>query len=331
MHVKPSEVTNEFAHRQGVVFMKSIGNYVVRVGDREVTCAISPRLRKKLIYPTADPSSLRQVVRGIAEIDTVDPVAVGDQVTFIDTQDGSGLIIEVLPRRNRLARLAAGHKHLEQVIVANVDYVVPVFATAQPVPKWNLLDRYLASAESLGLRSLICITKIDLAVDDWDFQAEVDTYRAIGYPVILTSTITGEGIPELKDALRGGVSVLVGKSGVGKTSLLNALQAGLGLRVNRVNEITGKGRHTTSNLAMYPLDSAGFIVDTPGMREFGLWDVEVQDLALLFPEMNPLVGHCRFGLDCTHAHEPGCAIRQAVMQGKISRRRYESMLRMQEG
>lgn len=330
MHGQLNKTMNDYTHHQGVVFMKTIGHYLVRDGDREVICAISPRLRKQLIYPTADPSSLRQIVRGVAEIEAVDPVAVGDRVDFIDTLDGSGLIVEVLPRRNRLARLAAGRKRLEQVIVANVDYIVPVFAAAQPAPKWNLLDRYLASAESLGLASLVCITKTDLAGDRWDLQAEVDTYRRIGYPVVLTSVVTGEGMDELKTALHGCISVLVGKSGVGKTSLLNALGDGLGLRVNPVNRATGKGRHTTSNLAMYPLDSAGFIVDTPGMREFGLWEVDEGDLALLFPEMRPLVGRCRFGLDCTHSHEPGCALRQAVRQGEISAHRFESMLRMQE-
>ena len=262
MHVSISEYT----HRQGVVSMKTLGHYRVRAGDQEVDCAISPRLRKKLIYPTADPSSLSHIVRGVAEIGAVDPVAVGDQVSFVDTQDGSGLIVEVLPRRNRLARLAAGRKPLEQVIVANVDYVVPVVAAASPAPKWNLLDRYLVSAELLGLASLVCITKLDLAGSERELDAELDVYRNAGYPVAVTSSLTGKGIEALKGYLQGSISVLVGKSGVGKTSLLNALQPGLGLRVKQISRATSKGRHTTSNLEMYPLDSGGFIVDTPGMR-----------------------------------------------------------------
>jgi ribosome biogenesis GTPase / thiamine phosphate phosphatase len=319
-----------YTHRQGVVYMKTLGHYLVSDGEQEITCAISPRLRKKLIYPTAAPSSLRHAVREVADIDAVDPVAIGDQVHFVDTQDGSGLIVEVLPRRNRLARLAAGRKPLEQVIVANLDYVVPVFAAAQPEPKWNLLDRYLASAESLGLDSLVCITKIDLSDNGWDFRAEVDTYRRAGYPVILTSAVTGEGIDELKSALRGRVSVLTGKSGVGKTSLLNALQPGLGLSVSEVSRATNKGRHTTSNLAMYPLEHGGFIVDTPGMREFGLWEVEDEDLAQFFPEMRKYIARCRFGLDCGHDQEPGCAIRAAVQRGEVSTRRYKSMLKLNE-
>ncbi len=319
-----------YTHRQGVVYMKTLGHYLVRDGECEITCAISPRLRKRLIYPTADPSSLRPVVRGVAEIDEVDPVAIGDQVGYLDTQDGAGLIVEVLPRRNWLARRAAGSKPLEQVIVANLDYVVPVFAAAQPTPKWNLLDRYLASAESLGLDSLVCITKIDLSHNGWDLQAEVETYRQAGYRVVLTSAETGEGVGELKSILQGKVAVLVGKSGVGKTSLLNAMQPNLGLRVKQISQATGKGRHTTSNLAMFPLDMGGYVVDTPGMREFGLWQVEEFDLAQLFPEMRIYLGRCRFGLDCRHDREPGCAIREAVQRGKISLRRYNSMLKLSQ-
>ena len=326
MH-SPSE---PYTHRRGVVYMKTLGHYLVRDGEREITCAISPRLRKKLIYPTADPSSLRPVARGVAEIDEVDPVAIGDQVGYLDTLDGAGLIIEVLPRRNRLARRAAGSKPLEQVIVANLDYVVPVFAAAQPTPKWNLLDRYLASAESLGLDSLVCITKIDLSHNGWDLQAEVETYRQAGYKVVLTSVETGEGIGELRFTLQGKAAVLVGKSGVGKTSLLNALQPNLGLRVKQISQATGKGRHTTSNLAMFSLDTGGYVVDTPGMREFGLWQVEEIDLAQLFPEMRIYLGRCRFGMDCRHDREPGCAIREAVQRGEISLRRYKSMLKLSQ-
>ncbi len=153
----------------------------------------------------------------------------------------------------------------------------------------------------------------------------LEEYRQIGYSFVLTSSYTGEGIQDLQQALAGHVSVLVGKSGVGKTALLNKLQPGLGLRVKEVNQSTGKGRHTTTNLEMFPLDGGGAIVDTPGTREFGLWQFD-DDLALLFPEMHPLVGKCRFGVDCQHDEEPGCAIRKAVMEGQISPRRYQSYL-----
>ena len=322
---------------QGIVYKKTIGNYFVKVEDRQVTCAVSPRLRKELVYPTAHPSSLAHVVRSVREIDAVDPIAVGDEVRFVDNQDGSGLIVEVLPRRSKLSRVSAGKKKLEQIVVANLDQVVPVMAAAQPTPKWNLLDRYLVSAESLGLLSLICITKLDLVDLEGELAEEVETYRKAGYRVLLTSAATGQGLPELQDALREQVTVFIGKSGVGKTSLLNAVQPELGLRVNEISQATGKGKHTTTNLAMFPLEFGGAVVDTPGMREFGLWEDNLNDgdheldLALFFPEMRPFVGRCKFGLDCSHDQEPGCAIRKAVGSGQISPRRYHSYLRLQSG
>jgi ribosome biogenesis GTPase len=202
-----------------------------------------------------------------------------------------------------------------------------------------MLDRYLVSAEAAGLPALVCITKLDLVQEpgggaDNDIAAEVDVYRRAGYPVVLVSARTGQGLDELRAALRGRISVFLGKSGVGKTSLLNALEPGLGLRVNAVSQVTGKGKHTTTHLEMFPLDLEGTgrteaaIVDTPGVREFGLWDVDETDLALFFPELRPYLGHCRFGLDCSHDEEPGCAVRKAVVGGEISPRRYQSYLRL---
>jgi len=331
--MQPASAT--YAHRQGTVFKKTIGNYVVHTQDdhQVITCEISPRLHKQLIYPTADPNSLPHIVQKVKEIKYTDPVAVGDLVQFVDTGHG-GLITEVLPRKSRLVRRSAvpmpGAHPYEQIVVANVDQVVPVFSAAQPPPKWNLLDRYLASAESLDLPSLICITKLDLAAQDDPLQAELNLYRQIGYQVLLTSAVTGEGIAELRAALQGRISVFVGKSGVGKTSLLNAMQPGLGLRVNAVSQATGKGKHTTSNLEMFPLESGGSVVDTPGMREFGLWEIDESDLALFFPEMRPYVGQCKFRSDCSHDSEPGCAIRKAVAEGKIAPRRYATFQRLRQ-
>jgi len=330
MHVSSAE--KQFF--EGTVFQKTTGSYSVRTPQGMLPCSISTRLRRQLVYPTADPNSLRPVVVDVRAIDTVDPVAVGDRVRYVDAQDGTGMIVEVLPRKSKLARRSAvprpGAHALEQVIVANVDQVIPVMAAADPAPKWNLMDRYLASAESLELPALICLTKLDLAGEDAELQEAVETYRRIGYRVLLTSVVSGQGIAELRTALHGRLSVFIGKSGVGKTSLLNAIQPGLGLRVSQVSQKTGKGRHTTTNLEMFALESGGSVVDTPGMREFGLWQVEAEDLALLYPEMRPYVGRCRFGLDCSHAREGGCAIRQAVSAGVISARRYQSYLRLQE-
>ncbi|HSK89185.1 MAG TPA: ribosome small subunit-dependent GTPase A [Anaerolineales bacterium] len=332
------------------MYKKTIGNYTVHAGGRAISCSLSSRLQKPSGGPKIDRNSPRRAQRGGHPVkdrtaaEPIDLVAVGDRVRFIAANDGSGKITEVLPRRNKLARKTAvpmpSARSSEQVIVANIDQVVPVFAAANPAPKWNLLDRYLVSAESAGLAALVCITKLDLVQAENDpARAElwlaVEEYRQSGYPIFLTSAATGEGLDQLKQALQGRISVFLGKSGVGKTSLLNALQPGLGLRVNEVSQVTGKGKHTTTHLEMFPLEfgdaagaTGGAIVDTPGVREFGLWDVDEDDLALFFPEMRPYIGRCRFGLDCKHDEEPGCAVRTAVTAGRISPRRYQSYLRL---
>jgi ribosome biogenesis GTPase len=316
---------------QGIVFRKNLGHYSVHTNTKEIPCVLSSRLRKELIYPTADPSSLRHAVQKVREIDQVDPVAIGDVVRFVDAGEGHGMITEILPRRNKLSRPATtpGQRVFEQVIVANADLVVPVFAAANPTPKWGLLDRYLVSTEAAGLPAMICITKIDLAEQYDELEETLEEYRRIGYSVQLVSAVTGQGLEELKQAFTGHISVLVGKSGVGKTSLLNAIQPGLGQRVKEVSQgKQGKGLHTTTHLEMFPLTGGGAIVDTPGIREFGLWDVNEEDMALFFPEMRSLVGRCKFGLGCRHDEEPGCAIRKAVMGGEISPYRYQSYLKL---
>lgn len=317
----------------GVVYQKTTGSYTVHTHGQPISCELSNRIRKQLIYPTADRGSLHHRVQKVVELEHMDPISVGDEVRYIQADGGKGLIVELLPRRNKLTRRSAVAKPLhlgahpfEQVIVSNVDQVVAVVAAAQPEPKWALLDRYLAAAEEGEIPALVCLTKLDLVNGKQSQLTEVlDEYAEIGYPSILTSSVTRTGIEDLRNALQGKISVLVGKSGVGKTALLNALQPGLGLRVKEVSRVTGKGRHTTTNLEMFPLEGGGALVDTPGTREFGLWHVE-DDLALLFPEMRPLVGKCKFGLDCQHDEEPGCAIRKAVTAGKINPRRYQSLM-----
>lgn len=266
-------------------------------------------------------------------------IVAGERVGVTIHPGGCAQICEVYERSNRLARRAAqpmpGARASEQVIAANIDQIVAVMSLCQPAPRWNLLDRYLASAESLEIEALICLTKADAARgDSGELDAntleEIETYRRIGYRVLLTSAVSGEGLPELKQALGGRVSVLLGKSGAGKSSLLNALLPGLNLRVGAVSAATGKGRHTTTGAEMHACDFGGWLVDTPGTREFGLWDVDSDDLAWFFPEMRPFLGQCRFGLDCQHDEEPGCALRQAVMSGHVSPRRYFSMMKLKE-
>ncbi|HKJ38126.1 MAG TPA: ribosome small subunit-dependent GTPase A, partial [Anaerolineales bacterium] len=300
----------------GIVFRKTLGHYSVRADGRDIDCELPSLLRKQLIYPTADPTSLRRIVQEVREIEHVDPIAIGDRVHFnlVDEGQSRGMITEILPRLSKLSRPATvpGQRVFEQVIVSNADLVLPVFSVAEPTPKWGLLDRYLVSAESSELPVLIVITKLDLAWKNKKLEQDLDVYRRAGYPIQMVSADTGEGIDELKGALRGRMSVLVGKSGVGKTSLLNAIQPELGLRVKAVSQgDQGKGRHTTTHLEMFDLDFGGTLVDTPGIREFGLWEVEGEELAYLLPEMAGYVGQCKFGLSCRHDREPDCAIRKA--------------------
>jgi ribosome biogenesis GTPase len=193
----------------------------------------------------------------------------------------------------------------------------------------------LVATEAAGLPSLVCITKLDLVQDDTGsidnaLSEKVKEYRRIGYALLLVSAITGAGMTELKQALHGRTSLLLGKSGVGKTTLLNALQPDLGLRVQEVSRMTGKGLHTTTFLEMFPFDFGGAVIDTPGTREFGLWDIPEDDLAYFFPEMRPFIGRCKFRLDCQHDEEPGCAVRRAVMSGTISPARYQSYMLLKE-
>jgi len=312
----------------GVVYRKTLGHYTVHTNGRELDCVLSSLIHKQLIYSTADPTSLPRRVQAVRELEHADPVAIGDRVSFVEAGNNSGMITEILPRRSKISR-PAYQRAIEQVIAANVDQVLPVFAVADPTPKWGLLDRYLVSAESSNLPALIVITKMDLAWKNKELDTDLEAYRRAGYPVQMVSTTTGEGIEKLKAALQGRMSVLVGKSGVGKTSLLNAIQPGLGLRVKAVSQgEQGKGRHTTTHLEMFDLDFGGSLVDTPGIREFGLWEVAGEDLAYWFPEMANHVGKCKFGLSCRHDREPGCAIRQAVVSGDISPHRYKSYMNL---
>lgn len=323
----PHEIGSVAGARTGRVFKKSKGHYYVRFQGSVIDCSISSKLRKDLVFSADNPGSTRSHVIAVENIRMVDPIAIGDDVHYVETETdrGHGVISEVLPRRTKFSRLAAGHKPLEQVIAANVDQVVAVFAVAQPDPAWNLLDRYLLSAEVAGLPAVICITKLDLMEDD-SFMDELRVYEKIGYRVILTSAETNWGVDKLKGALKGLASVLLGKSGVGKSTLLNVLQPGLGLRISEVSAKSGKGRHTTTHLEMFDLEFGGHVIDTPGMREFGLWNPEDNDPSPLFPELRPYLNLCHFGGGCSHTHEPGCAVKEAVEQGEVTRRRYESYL-----
>ena len=307
------------AFSEGTVVREHRGAFAVEVTDGVVLCTLRSKLRKTLIYPTG--SGRRQVVEAVGRLDVIAPVVVGDRVRIDRFPDGAGAIEEVLPRRSKLSRLAPGRRMMEQVIIANADQIVLVVSAKDPSPNLRFLDRLLVSAEAGNLTSIICINKMDLWTPSMSDIRSI--YEPVGYQVLGVSAHTGQGVETLGEVLKDKISAIAGPSGVGKTSLLNYLQPGLGLKVREVSQATGKGRHTTSYLAAHKLDRGGLVIDTPGVREFALWKLLPYELPEMFPEMRPLLNTCRFH-NCTHISEPGCAIKQAVLRGQITPERYAS-------
>jgi len=300
-------------HLIGTVFKAQSGFFTVQTPVGPVVCQIKGRLRKE-------------------RLDT-DVVAVGDRVIVEPAGDGTGLIAEVLPRTSVLSRRAPlarpdDRRRAEQVIVANPDQAVFVFAVAQPAPHLRMLDRFLVAAEASHLPAIICANKIDLVPLE-QAQALFGLYAGIGYEVLYTSAKTGAGVAELRERLTGKLSVLAGPSGVGKSSLLNAIQPELGRYSKEVSRATTKGRHATVVPELLRLDAGGYVADTPGLRSMALWDVEPEELDAYYPDIRPFIADCEFS-DCTHRHEPGCAVRAAVARGQIHPARYDSYLRLRE-
>ncbi len=250
-------------------------------------------------------------------------VAVGDRVMFRPSPGNEGIIERIEPRRRVISRTSRGKQH---ILVANVDQMLIIASAAEPVLKPNLIDRMLVTAEKHGIRPIVCINKIDL-IDPADLQPLVGVYGQMGYEVRLISATADVGINLLRAALRGSASVVVGQSGVGKSSLLNAIDPKLALRVGRVSDDTNKGKHTTTNAELIPLDGGGYVIDTPGIRQFALWDVIAEEVAGFFRDLHPHESACRFP-DCTHTHEEECAVKDAVADGKLDARRYESYCNM---
>jgi len=314
----------------GIVVKKYSGHYDVRFNGQICPCTLSNK-QKFQADDRKKRSRRGNFERALTGTETM--IAVGDRVNFISTGTG-GLIIAIQPRINYFIRRAAGGDMEPQIMAANIDQVMPVFALAQPEPKWNLLDRYLAIAVAQGIPARICITKIDLAEQSHEIlqtlAAILDDYKKAGYPVHLISAQTGEGMEELSQALKDKKTVLLGKSGVGKSSLINSLVAGVRLKTGAVSTYHGKGRHVSTTSEMVMLENGGEVIDTPGTREFGLWGISKNDLELCFPEFTVYLGLCKFGYGCTHDEEPGCAVRQAVVEGEISPFRYQSYLKLWE-
>ena len=275
------------------------------------------------------PAVLRGKVR-LAGSSSTNPVAVGDVVRYREDEDAA-IITNVLPRRNYVIRKSTNLSRKNHVIAANLDRAVIAVSLLFPEIKLPFLDRILVTCEVYGIKPVIALNKIDLYGDLYKEEVEnfIRIYEGAGYLVIQTSCKTGEGIDELRELCGEGVSLFSGESGVGKSSLIKALDPSLDPKIGKISAAHLQGKHTTSLYEMYPLTDGGFIIDSPGLRGFGLVDLEKEEIALYFPEMLAAAKDCRF-TPCTHTHEPGCAVKEAVDRGDISAERYNSYLGMLE-
>lgn len=296
--------------RRGIVVRSQSGFFTLETPQGEVVARLRGRLKKG-----------RR---------TGDLIAVGDWAIASIHPDGTAMVEEVEERRSKFSRLAPTERgEYEQIIIANPDLAVLTFSCADPEPNLRMLDRFLIITEEQYLPSIIIANKTDL-VGRRKARKIFGHYEKLGYKVIYTSAKRGVGVRALAKQLQGKISVFVGPSGVGKSSLLNAIQPGLGLSVSQVSQATGKGRHTTVVREMFPLEEGGYVADTPGLKALALWDIEPEELDGYFTEIAALVADCRFS-SCTHTEEPGCAVITAVEEGKIHPERYESYLRIRFG
>jgi len=294
----------------GLVIRSQSGFFTVETESGFVTCQLRGRLKK----------GPRQG----------DVVAVGDHVEITRTERDSGVINAVKPRQHIFARQAPepSGEYL-QILIANPDQIVLIFSCSHPAPRFGMLDRFLVMAEKQKLPVVIVANKVDLVGLD-QAQSLFGHYANLGYSLILTSVTDRRGISELRHQLRNKISLFTGPSGVGKSSLLNVIQPELGLKVRRVSQTTRKGRHTTVVREMFPLLEGGYVADTPGLKALSLWDIQPEELDGYFPELRHLVSACQFN-DCTHTHEPGCAVISAVDHGEIHPERYQSYLKIRLG
>jgi len=268
-----------------------------------------------------------------------DLATIGDKVIIDVLEDGTGIIKEVCKRDSVLARRLPSSSsenkprykdhEIQQVLIANVDQAIFVFSCQDPTPNFRMLDRFLVIAAANDIPAIICANKVDL-IGTNNAVSIFGLYHDIGYQIVYTSTFNKQGMKKLKKLLPGKVSVLAGPSGVGKSTLLNTLNPNLGLRVNAISQSNSKGRHTTVYPQLIPLNDQGWVADTPGLRALDFFDIEPEELDAYFVEIAPLVAECAFS-NCTHTHEPNCAVMSALKKGEVSESRYNSFLQMQKG
>ncbi|MCZ6677733.1 MAG: ribosome small subunit-dependent GTPase A [Candidatus Poribacteria bacterium] len=302
---------------EGIVIKAHSGNYDVQVSNQLYHCSLRHHIIEEDRRRRAETKEMRYA----------DLVSVGDRVLISQSKSEAdiGYIEEILPRQTQFGR--ARVDKLPQVIVANLDLLLVIFAARNPQLKLRMLDRFLVTAEASGMLPVICINKIDLVKLE-KLQAQMALYEKIGYQVIYTSIVTGAGIDEMHTVMQDRISAIVGSSGVGKSSLLNEIQPGLRLRIGEVDERMHKGQHTTTEVMLLPLHFGGFVADTPGLRTLGLLEIDdEQGLDIYFPEMRPYIPECKYAA-CTHHHEPGCTVKRAMESGEISPIRYDSYLRI---
>ncbi len=288
-----------------------------------VTAVFGPLVRVQVgAQPLVVP--FRRKLRWLAESEDR-RLVVGDRVV-LEGKAPDLVVAEVSPRRTKLTRRSPGEKR-PRVIASNVDQAVVVMAAASPEPNPRLLDRFLVACHHAGIEPVVCFNKVDQgtsAIDAW-----IGDYQDAGYEILMVSARTSRGVGCLTRRVTGRTTLFCGPSGVGKSALLNAIHPGYRLREGSISEATGKGRHTTTTAQLLPLPGSGFVVDTPGLREFGLWDLEVSELQVCFPEVAKTAVGCAFG-DCSHAGEANCAVRSAVEAGTLSVRRYTSFLKLRQ-
>lgn len=298
----------------GLVIKNTGSWYVVKTDDgKEINCKIKGNFRLKGIR-------------------TTNPVAVGDTVSILPNNDGSAFITKIDERKNYIIRRSSNLSKEAHIIAANVDQALLIVTLAHPVTSTTFVDRFLATAEAYRIPATIVVNKIDLLCDEEDkeyLEAWCYLYRSIGYNVIEVSAATGEGIDRLKESLEDKITLLSGNSGVGKSTIINQIIPGLNLRTAEISSTHDTGMHTTTFSEMFPLPQGGYLIDTPGVKGFGTIDFDRHEVAHFFPEIFEISQDCRFG-NCTHTHEPGCAVLSAVEEARISQSRYNSYLSILE-